>query len=479
MLTPNQLITHRLSELRAIAHSRMIDTEAAKTTSAIVGLIGAIGCANPLFAVAGIIGGTMYACAIGLDYLQTRRFFPLPIYRQDFAGLLDSIGSQEFDNQSSVTDYLSPDEEFEWTILSHHPKLIADFLGKVPGHDRALAYHNFLQQSQNGKVASWGDEPTPKLKSAEPKPASIEPAKVEPAIEPDPWQESRSEHLTANSEHLPITPQPVYSPAPEYRLIDLLLDNPLLTRIIVAGQRTGKTYSAAVATWSIGRQHNINIKIYYLNLYDHGQGNQAAFDHCDRIVTGNLASANELQREKLLGDALRLINEFVAGTDGILVVDEWMSFGAKRPSKKDSDKAEWEISLDYIWARLFEQLSHFNSVGIASGKAIWAIAPYFQAGALRDEAKPIKNSEAIVLNICPGSIVEWQNPVSGNIAKIGYNEKITDDVGRNWGTTINPPTQTQSMEWSSQGYDRIYWHGGKWRPVGEMPAKPKKLEVAA
>jgi hypothetical protein len=154
----------------------MLDTEAAKTTSAIVGIVGAIGCANPLFAVAGIVGGTLYACAIGLDYLQTRRFFPLPIYRQDFTGLLDSIGSQDFDNQSSVTDYLSPDEDYEWAILSHHPKLIADFLGRVPAQDRALAYHNFLKQSQNGKISSWGDKPTtPQLKSAEIKPVIAHP----------------------------------------------------------------------------------------------------------------------------------------------------------------------------------------------------------------------------------------------------------------------------------------------------------------
>jgi hypothetical protein len=67
----------------------------------------------------------------------------------------------------------------------------------------------------------------------------------------------------------PMTTAAVTSETPreQNRLIDTLIDNPCQCRAIIAGQRTGKTYGAAVATYALKQD---GTKIYYINLQDHG-----------------------------------------------------------------------------------------------------------------------------------------------------------------------------------------------------------------
>lgn len=225
-------------------------------------------------------------------------------------------------------------------------------------------------------------------------------------------------------------------PREQNRLIDTLIDNPYQCRAIIAGQRTGKTYGAAVATDALKQD---GTKIYYLNLQDHGQGNTAAFAHADKVAIGNLA---KLGRSKaaidLVGDAIDIVREFYAEDDAILVIDEWMSLGAET----------LEVDgLDSLWREIANKATALTSNGIGSGKAIWGLAPFFKATNLRKDARTLKLFAPLVLSIAPGQSVPWCNPKNGKTTQITMNAQVIGDVCTNWQNAIVPPP----MSWPVNG----------------------------
>jgi hypothetical protein len=256
-------------------------------------------------------------------------------------------------------------------------------------------------------------------------------------------------------------------PREQNRLIDTLIDNPYQCRAIIAGQRTGKTYGAAVATYALKQD---GTKVYYLNLQDHGQGNAAAFAHADKVAIGNLAKLGQSEAAiDLVGDAIDIVREFYAEDDAILVIDEWMSLGAET----------LEISgLDSLWKEIANKATALTSNGIGSGKAIWGLAPFFKATSLRKDARTLKLFAPLVLSIAPGQSVPWQNPKNGKTTQITMNAQVIGDVCTNWQNAIVPPADELARQWKRDGSDRVYWWNGVWNPIGQFPALPTPMKAA-
>jgi hypothetical protein len=253
----------------------------------------------------------------------------------------------------------------------------------------------------------------------------------------------------------------------DHRLIDTLIDNPYQCRAIIAGQRTGKTYGAAVATYALKQD---GTKVYYVNLQDHGQGNAAAFAHADKVAIGNLAALGRGEAAiDLVGDAIDIVREFYADDDAILVIDEWMSLGA--------ETLEVDV-LDSLWKEIANKATALTSNGIGSGKAIWGLAPFFKATSLRKDARTLKLFAPLVLSIAPGQSVPWCNPKNGKTTQITMNAQVIGDVCTNWQNAIVPPADELARQWKRDGSDRVYWWNGVWNPVGQFPALPTPVKVA-
>jgi hypothetical protein len=245
------------------------------------------------------------------------------------------------------------------------------------------------------------------------------------------------------------------------RLIDTLIDNPYQCRAVIAGQRTGKTHGAAVATYSLKQD---GTKVYYINLQDHGQNNAAAFAHADKSAIGNLASLGDSRGAiDLVEKAINIVQEFYGEDDAILVIDEWMSLGA------ETLKVE---GIEELWTQIANKATALSSNGIGSGKAIWGLAPFFKATSLRKDARTLKLFAPLVLSIAPGQSVPWSNPKNGKTTQITLNAQVIGDVCTNWQNAIEPPSDGQSRQWKRDGSDRIYWWNGEWNPVGELPSLP-------
>jgi hypothetical protein len=466
-IQPTAFVQHRLNELANEAKISQQATDGSKTISLSAVLFCLCNIANPVALALLYVAGLNYAVCVAVDAYRTRGLYLLPIWRKSAMEMLDTDSDNDDRHLYQLT-YLRPEQEYEHWLLTTFPQQVIQMLAATPMCDRAVVYEHILASRHNAennplkfKQETITAPQQPTQTPCNQTPATL-PQTQAPTPEPSPWD-------TVNTDDIITIPTGMET-ANGGRAIDLLLDNPLLTRAIIAGQRTGKTHLASIATWSIQRQHSV--KVHYLNLYDHGQGNNAAFSHANNGLTFNWPSLNEQQRIKVAKAAIKLIEYFIQGPSGqILVIDEWMSLGAKLP-KFNTEIPESVILMNEFWRKLFEQLTQINSVGIATGKAIYAIMPYFQAGALRDEAKAIKNASPIILAVRPRHFIEWQDPITKNIAKIGYDPKITSDVAFNWRLPITNPTTAQVIQWESNGDERIYYAGGEWNAIGKMPCKP-------
>ncbi|MBE9033016.1 hypothetical protein IQ266_25090 [filamentous cyanobacterium LEGE 11480] len=245
-----------------------------------------------------------------------------------------------------------------------------------------------------------------------------------------------------------------------------LADNPFICYFILASQRTGKTSSAAAATLAIKRE--AQTQIFYINLSDHGQGNRAAFVHADKVAIGNINGGEPTAITGLIQDAIVVVEQFHASHNAILVVDEWVSLAAKGRG-----------ILDEFWAVLAPKADALTSNGIGCGRAVWAIAPRFQAASMRDEAKVVKNFVPLLLSIAPGQTVEWKNPRNGTVAKLNYNGALVGQAATNWKEAgITEPTPELVRHWQRNRVSRIFWADRQWSALGQPPAMPSPVTVS-
>jgi hypothetical protein len=237
-------------------------------------------------------------------------------------------------------------------------------------------------------------------------------------------------------------------------LLDQVLHSPGISRLIIGGQRTGKSYFAAVASRELVKQ---GWKIFHVNLASYGDEDSYYWHHAHRTVTGDLASIqNEDHARDLIDDAIDCINEFIQTEQSILIADEVSITGSKY--------GKWDAS-SYM-RLLAEQISALTSTGTKRKRAIWALCPELRAGAMKDALKAIKSLRLLYFAIAPGRFVEWEGQ------KITFSDELHQQIADNFKGTQKPSEEEASL-CRRHGIDRLAYINGTWMPVGELPAIEK------
>lgn len=338
---------------------------------------------------------------------------------------------------------------------------IAGFIGFVIGGWPVLAYTAFLgmndmkwaDRRNKEKVANWKASQTSELTRLM--------GDEQPIAEADWRSEAPRYRETPIEAQLVETQTQAISGAPVSRsLFNILADNPFLCYFILASQRTGKTTSAAAASYYA--KQDAGTTVYYINLSDHGQGNREAFAHAKRVVTGDINGGHPGHAAALIAEAIDVIEEFHESNNAILIVDEWVSMAQKT-----------RTDMDEFWKCLSPKAGALTSNGVGCGRAVWAIAPTFQAASMVDAAKVVKNFVPCILSVAPGQSIDWKNPINGVTSKIPYNGALIGQAQKNWTeAAITEPTEDEARYWQRNGKSRVFWFGGQWSALDPAPAMP-------
>jgi hypothetical protein len=234
-------------------------------------------------------------------------------------------------------------------------------------------------------------------------------------------------------------------------VLDLVMQSPGLSRLMIGGQRTGKSYFAAVASRELAR--SLGWKIFHINLASYGAEDGYYWQHAYKSVCGDLSSiTKEQEADDLIADAIDCITEFISTKGAILIVDE-VTFTGSKYGKWDATK----------FLRLVaEQISALTSSGMKRERVIWALCPELVAGAMKDSAKAIKSLKLLYFAIVPSMAIDWQGQ------KIGFDGELHKQITANY-DGVGLPTTEQASLCRRYNLPRIAYLNGEWLPIGDLP----------
>jgi hypothetical protein len=231
-----------------------------------------------------------------------------------------------------------------------------------------------------------------------------------------------------------------------------ILKSPYSSYLLIGGQRTGKSYFAAVASRELVKT---GTKIYHLNLASYGDEDGYYWTHATKSVVGDLSTITDPdEAQNLIDSALEVIAEFWEDTDAILICDEITLAGSKHNHHS-------ELMGQYL-KTIAGKISSLTTTGMKRRKAIWCACPELVAGALQDSAKAIKSLKLLYFAISPGQFAEWQGQ------SISFDHSLHQQIKANW-TAVEMPNNDQVDLLKTYKIDRIVWISDQWLPVGELP----------
>ena len=235
-------------------------------------------------------------------------------------------------------------------------------------------------------------------------------------------------------------------------VLDAIIRSPGISRLMIGGQRTGKSYLAAVASRELAAR---GWKVYHVNLASYGTEDSYYWEHCTRSVTGDLASITDEEEAKtLLEQSIECLNEFWSQTNAILICDEITYVGSRF--------GRWSEEVNDYLCLVAGRISALASTGMKREKAIWCLCPELVSGSLKGPAKAIKSLDLMLFAIAPGRTVEW------NGQEISFNAALYKQVDHNF-DGLSMPSDEQVQLCEQHGIDRIVFMGGEWLPVGDLP----------
>ncbi len=236
-------------------------------------------------------------------------------------------------------------------------------------------------------------------------------------------------------------------------LLDAVLKSPGISRLMIGGQRTGKSYFAAVASQLLA---SLGWKIYHINLASYGTEDGYYWNHTTKSVIGDLASiTDETEAKTLIESAIECLNEFWAEEKAILIADEVSYIGSKF--------GMWQDAANEYLCLLAGRISALTSTGMKRAKSIWALCPELVSGSLKGPAKAVKSLDLMLFAIAPGRTVEWEGQ------EISFNKSLYGQVAYNF-DGVSMPTDEQVSLCAAHKIDRICMINSEWIPVGELPA---------
>jgi len=145
----------RLEVIEASARHYRQDLEAAKVSSAALGVVGLLLSANPLVAVIAGCGLGSYAWTILSDYQNTKRLCLLPLVRKGTGELLTGIGLAATNDQGEADDpllgvigYVEPELAHEYELVMVAEAQLTGYLAQLPGESRLNAFRHILRHTR-------------------------------------------------------------------------------------------------------------------------------------------------------------------------------------------------------------------------------------------------------------------------------------------------------------------------------------------
>jgi hypothetical protein len=145
----------RLEAIEQKARHYRQDLEAAKVSSAAVGVVGLLLSANPLVAVIAGCGLAGYGWTILRDYQNTKRLCLFPLVRKGTGELLTGIGlaaTNELlgadDPLLGVIGYVEPELAHEYELVMVSEAQLTGYLAHLPGESRLNAYRHILRHTR-------------------------------------------------------------------------------------------------------------------------------------------------------------------------------------------------------------------------------------------------------------------------------------------------------------------------------------------
>jgi len=158
LLTQGQIteaLQLRLEAIEASARHYRQDLEAAKVSSAALGVVGLLLSANPLVAVIAGCGLAGYGWTVLRDYQNTKRLCLLPLVRKGTGELLTGIGLAATNEQDEADDpllgvigYVEPELAHEYELVMVAEAQLTNYLAQLPGELRLNAFKHILRHTR-------------------------------------------------------------------------------------------------------------------------------------------------------------------------------------------------------------------------------------------------------------------------------------------------------------------------------------------
>lgn len=150
-----QALQLRLEAIEATARHYRQDLEAAKVSSAALGVVGLLLSANPLIAVIAGCGLAGYGWTVLRDYQNTKRLCLLPLVRKGTGELLTGIGLAAANEQGEADDpllgvigYVEPELAHEYELVMVAEVQLTSYLAQLPGESRLNAFRHIIRHTR-------------------------------------------------------------------------------------------------------------------------------------------------------------------------------------------------------------------------------------------------------------------------------------------------------------------------------------------
>lgn len=274
-------------------------------------------------------------------------------------------------------------------------------------------------------------------------------------LKPEKETPARDLQMPSAPVRMPPPAMPTASSAPMVTVADADIDTavgeiltaPLYTRIILGGQRSGKSFAASRISQYL-QQHN-RTKIYAINLAL--VKNPEYWQHADASAIADLTShaVTEQTALKAIKEAQSVLSEFKRHKNALLLIDEWTIIGATT--------FRFNEHLKPFIDDVCSTITTLSSRGLQANQAIWLIAPHCRLDFLEKSAKALKLCKLCLVAANPAKPFD----VDGN--RIAWDGELFDQVKNNWRDVTAPPKGVDAID-----SNRIAFINGQWLPLGSI-----------
>jgi hypothetical protein len=341
----------RLETIEASARHYRQDLEAAKVSSAALGVVGLLLSANPLVAVIAGCGLAGYGWTVLRDYQNTKRLCLLPLVRKGTGELLTGIGLAATNEQGGADDpllgvigYVEPELAHEYELVMVAEAQLTGYLAHLPGESRLNAYRHILRHTRLRNSLKLPSLQDVALAIASPAPSTK--PKL-PGVESEPAIEVKAEVVSteAEAEEPPKTQEPVVSGHPKSATTN---DQQPITKPLPAFNRS-RIINESKGLMIVGDMGAAKTCVAQYIANGFNEYGIIVFDPHGMTDWGN---AYVISKMGAIYEQMRILLDLLENGDTtplLIICDEWLEIRGDRRNKKGSEYAG--LADDFI--RLF------------------------------------------------------------------------------------------------------------------------------